>query len=82
MSTAPLVDVIEIAPNVRRFVALMLPSVVSVMFSSPAPETPSADQTTLDDQTVMPGLEVSRINPAVISRMGLLLSQTRYGSWR
>ncbi|WP_171211201.1 trypsin-like peptidase domain-containing protein [Ruegeria sp. HKCCA5426] len=41
-----------------------------------APETPSADETTLDDQTVMPGLEVSRINPAVISRMGLLLSQT------
>ncbi len=41
-----------------------------------APETPSADQTTLGDQTVMPGLEVSRINPAVISRMGLLLSQT------
>ncbi|WP_170519155.1 trypsin-like peptidase domain-containing protein [Ruegeria atlantica] len=41
-----------------------------------APETPSADETTLDDQTVMPGLTVSRVNPAVITRLGLVLSQT------
>ncbi|CUK15172.1 Periplasmic pH-dependent serine endoprotease DegQ precursor [Ruegeria denitrificans] len=41
-----------------------------------APETPASDETTLDDQTVMPGLTVSRINPAVITRMGLVLSQT------
>ncbi|WP_170334075.1 trypsin-like peptidase domain-containing protein [Ruegeria arenilitoris] len=41
-----------------------------------APETPAAEETTLDDQTVMPGLTVSRINPAVIANMGLLLSQT------
>ncbi|WP_425081870.1 trypsin-like peptidase domain-containing protein [Ruegeria arenilitoris] len=41
-----------------------------------APETPPADETTLDDQTVMPGLTVSRVNPAVITRLGLVLSQT------
>ncbi|MBO9448397.1 trypsin-like peptidase domain-containing protein [Ruegeria sp. R14_0] len=41
-----------------------------------APETPSADETVLDDDTVMPGLKVSRINPAIITQMGLLLSQT------
>ncbi|WP_170467596.1 trypsin-like peptidase domain-containing protein [Ruegeria arenilitoris] len=41
-----------------------------------APETPSADETVLDDGTVMPGLKVSRINPAIITQMGLLLSQT------
>ncbi len=41
-----------------------------------APETPEAEETTLDDRTVMPGLTVSRVNPAVIARMGLLLSQT------
>jgi len=41
-----------------------------------APETPAAEETTLDDRTVMPGLTVSRVNPAVISKMGLLLSQT------
>lgn len=41
-----------------------------------APETPAAEETTLDDQTVMPGLTVSRVNPAVIARMGLVLSQT------
>ncbi|MCG7522272.1 trypsin-like peptidase domain-containing protein [Ruegeria sp. Ofav3-42] len=41
-----------------------------------APETPPADETILDENTVMPGLKVSRVNPAVITRMGLLLSQT------
>ncbi|WP_170328761.1 trypsin-like peptidase domain-containing protein [Ruegeria arenilitoris] len=41
-----------------------------------APETPAAEETTLDDQTVMPGLTVSRVNPAVIAKMGLVLSQT------
>ncbi len=41
-----------------------------------APETPAAEETTLDDHTVMPGLTVSRVNPAVIARMGLLLAQT------
>ena len=41
-----------------------------------APETPAAEKTTLDDRTVMPGLTVSRVNPAVIAKMGLLLSQT------
>ncbi|MFY2823005.1 trypsin-like peptidase domain-containing protein [Ruegeria sp. MALMAid1280] len=41
-----------------------------------APDTPAAEETTLDDQTVMPGLTVSRVNPAVIARMGLVLSQT------
>ncbi|WP_420586075.1 trypsin-like peptidase domain-containing protein [Ruegeria sp.] len=41
-----------------------------------APETPAAEETTLDDRTAMPGLVVSRINPEVITRMGLLLSQT------
>ncbi len=41
-----------------------------------APETPAAEETTLDEGTVMPGLIVSRVNPAVISRLGLLLSQT------
>jgi Do/DeqQ family serine protease len=41
-----------------------------------APDTPAAEETTLDDQTVMPGLTVSRVNPAVIAKMGLVLSQT------
>lgn len=41
-----------------------------------APETPPAEETALDDRTVMPGLTVARINPAVIAQMGLLLSQT------
>lgn len=40
------------------------------------PETPPADETVLNDSTVMPGLKVSRINPAIITQMGLLLSQT------
>ncbi len=42
----------------------------------PAPDTPSADETTLDDRTVMPGLVISRINPAVIAKMGLRLTET------
>ncbi|NVO57970.1 trypsin-like peptidase domain-containing protein [Rhodobacteraceae bacterium B1Z28] len=41
-----------------------------------APETPLAEETTLDESTVVPGLTISRINPAVITRLGLLLSQT------
>ncbi|WP_170332607.1 trypsin-like peptidase domain-containing protein [Ruegeria arenilitoris] len=41
-----------------------------------APETPPAEETTLDEDTVMPGLTVARVNPALIARMGLLLSQT------
>ena len=41
-----------------------------------APETPAADETTLDDRTAMPGLTVSRINPAVITKLRLSLSQT------
>lgn len=41
-----------------------------------APEVPPSDDTILDNQTVMPGLKVARINPAVIARMGLILSQT------
>ena len=41
-----------------------------------APETPTAEETTLDDRTVLPGMTVARINPALIARMGLLLSQT------
>ncbi len=41
----------------------------------PAPETPAAEETTLDDGTVLPGLVVARVNPALITRMGLLLSQ-------
>lgn len=40
------------------------------------PETPPADETVLNDDTVMPGLKVSRVNPAVIVRMGLKLTQT------
>ncbi len=41
-----------------------------------APETPAADETTLDDRTVLPELTVSGVNPAVITKLGLLLSQT------
>ncbi|WP_170419399.1 trypsin-like peptidase domain-containing protein [Ruegeria atlantica] len=40
------------------------------------PETPPADETVLNDETVMPGLKVARVNPAVIARFGLLLTQT------
>lgn len=46
---------------------------VSVMLVK-APEIPKADETTLGDRTVMPGLTVSRINPAVITRLRLPLS--------
>lgn len=41
-----------------------------------APETPAAEETTLDDETAFPGLTVARVNPALIARLGLLLSQT------
>ncbi len=41
-----------------------------------APETPPAEETTLDDRTVLPGMTVARINPSLITKMGLLLSQT------
>ena len=40
------------------------------------PETPAADETTLDDRTVMPGLTVSRINPSVIIKLRLPLFVT------
>lgn len=40
-----------------------------------APDSPAAEKTTLDDRTVLPELTVSGINPAVISELGLLLSQ-------
>ncbi|TMV03287.1 PDZ domain-containing protein [Ruegeria sediminis] len=39
-----------------------------------APDVPPAEETVLDDRTVLPGLTVARANPAVISRMGLPLS--------
>ncbi|GAB4532442.1 MAG: Do family serine endopeptidase [Ruegeria sp.] len=42
----------------------------------PAPETPAAEETTLTDRTVLPGMTVARINPALIVKMGLPLSQT------
>ncbi|MGI9369000.1 MAG: trypsin-like peptidase domain-containing protein [Ruegeria sp.] len=41
-----------------------------------APDTPPANETVLDDRTVLPGLTVAQINPAVIARLGLLLSQS------
>ncbi len=41
-----------------------------------APDTPSANETVLDDRTVLPGLTVAQINPAIIARLGLLLSQS------
>lgn len=41
-----------------------------------APETPAAEETTLDDRTIFPGMTVARVNPALIAKMGLLLSQT------
>ena len=46
---------------------------ISVALIKP-PETPAADETTLDDRTVMPGLIVSRINPSVIVKLRLSLS--------
>ncbi len=41
-----------------------------------APDTPPANETVLDDRTVLPGLTVAQINPAIIARLGLLLSQS------
>lgn len=41
-----------------------------------APDVPAAEETTLNDRTVLPGLVVSRVNPVVITKMGLSLSQT------
>lgn len=41
-----------------------------------APETPAAEETTLDDRTVLPELKVSGVNPAVITKLGLRLTQT------
>ncbi|MFA3920425.1 trypsin-like peptidase domain-containing protein [Ruegeria hyattellae] len=40
----------------------------------PAPDEPSAQETTLDDYTVLPGLTVARANPAVIVRLALSVS--------
>ncbi|WP_299943269.1 trypsin-like peptidase domain-containing protein [uncultured Ruegeria sp.] len=41
-----------------------------------APETPAANETTLGEDTALPGLIVSGINPLVIVQHGLKLSQT------
>ncbi|WP_299667550.1 trypsin-like peptidase domain-containing protein [uncultured Ruegeria sp.] len=41
-----------------------------------APETPAANETTLGEDTALPGLTVSGINPLVIVQHGLKLSQT------
>ncbi|MEM6659976.1 MAG: trypsin-like peptidase domain-containing protein [Pseudomonadota bacterium] len=41
-----------------------------------APDTPAAKQTVLSDKTVLPDLTVSGINPAVIAKLGLRLSET------
>ncbi|WP_171102887.1 trypsin-like peptidase domain-containing protein [Ruegeria sp. HKCCD7255] len=41
----------------------------------PAPETPASEETTLGDGTVLPGLVVARVNPSLITRLGLSLSQ-------
>ncbi|WP_372571681.1 trypsin-like peptidase domain-containing protein [Ruegeria jejuensis] len=40
----------------------------------PAPDEPPAQETTLDEHTVLPGLTVARVNPAVIARMALSVS--------
>ena len=40
----------------------------------PAPEDPARDTKTLSDQTILPGLVVERINPAVIAQYNLPLS--------
>ena len=47
--------------------------VVDVAMIAP-PDSPPAEQTTLDDQTVLPGLTVARANPAVVARYGLPLN--------
>lgn len=39
-----------------------------------APDVPPADERSLDETTVLPGLTVARANPAVIGRFGLPLS--------
>ena len=41
-----------------------------------APDTPAAEETTLGEDTVMPDLTVARVNPELITRLGLILSQT------
>ena len=41
-----------------------------------APRIPEAEETKLDDQTVLPGMVVARVNPDMITRLGLGLSQT------
>ncbi|EEE36865.1 periplasmic serine protease, DO/DeqQ family [Rhodobacteraceae bacterium KLH11] len=48
---------------------------IEVALISP-PDTPAANETKLDEDTALPGLVVSGINPAVIVRLGLPLSQT------
>lgn len=40
------------------------------------PDTPAAERLTLDDKTVLPGLSVARINPAVLAQVNLPLSAT------
>jgi len=40
------------------------------------PNTPAAEETTLGEDTVMPDLTVARVNPEMITRLGLILSQT------
>jgi len=39
-----------------------------------APDAPPAQETTLGERTILPGLTVARLNPAVIARLGLPLS--------
>ena len=41
-----------------------------------APDTPPAEETTLGEDTAIPGMVVARANPAVIARFGLPLSVT------
>ncbi|WP_170476982.1 trypsin-like peptidase domain-containing protein [Ruegeria arenilitoris] len=41
-----------------------------------APDKPAAEETSLDDKTVLPGLKVARVNPIMITSLGLALSQT------
>jgi Do/DeqQ family serine protease len=41
-----------------------------------APAVPAGEEMTLDDDTALPGLKVTRINPAVIARHGLPLTLT------
>ncbi|WP_136439804.1 trypsin-like peptidase domain-containing protein [Pacificoceanicola onchidii] len=37
----------------------------------PPPDTPPAERTTLDDRSVLPGLSLARVNPAVSAELGL-----------